>query len=423
MPNIFLPKQAQVFQDFLKTRITFMYGSVRSGKTEIQQYCTLKAVKELPPGNIQFIGKTLGALERNVIIPIQQKFPGHVKYNRSTKRLHIFGRECWVEGATNEGAIERIQGESLIAAFGDEVVTWPRNFYEMLDTRLSDAGSVFLGSMNPGPPQHFIKQLIDQEDTFGTALDGRKELKSWRFVLDENTFLDPSYIASLKKKYPKGSVLYRRFIEGLWVAAEGRVFSFFDESPEAGYVVDRVPDHFIMYLVGLDYGIANPFCASLWGLSGGIWYCLKDFEWDSIKQQKQKTNPEYIEDLARLCHWNDKPVFPMKILVPPEEPGFQREIKQSKHKQLFTVRDADNSIMSGIEDLTTLLSLGKLKIYKKCENTIYGINDLRWDEKKQQQGTDMYIKGGSGAPDHSADKSRYIGREAAKQLRLMRLLS
>ncbi len=399
-----------------------MYGSVRSGKTEIQQYCALKAIKNLPPGNIQFIGKTIGALQRNFIIPLQQKFPGHVTYNRSTKTVRIFGRECWVEGATNEGAIERIQGESLIAAFGDEVVTWPQNFFEMLDTRLSDEGSVFIGSMNPGPPQHYIKKLIDREEEFGMSLDGRKELRPWRFILDENTFLDPSYIASLKKKYPKGTVLYRRFIEGLWVAAEGRVFPFFDEDTSAGFVVDHVPDHFIKFLVGMDYGISNPFCASLWGLSGGVWYCLQDFEWDSLKQQKQKTNPEYIEDLARLCYWDKKIRYPETILVPPEEPGFRRELKQSKHRQLNFVKKADNAIMPGIEDLTTLLSLGRLKIFKKCKNTIFGLNDLRWDEKKQAQGIDMFLKGGSGAPDHSADKSRYIAREAAKELRQMRLI-
>jgi len=399
-----------------------MYGSVRSGKTEIQQYCAVKAIKQLPPGNIQFIGKTLGALRRNFIVPLQLKFPGHVKYNSSTKTLRIFGRECWVEGATNEGAIERIQGESLIAAFGDEVVTWPQNFYEMLDTRLSDSGSIFVGSMNPGPPQHYIKRLIDREEELGLALDGRKELRPWRFVLDENTFLDPSYIASLKKKYPRGTVLYRRFIEGLWVAAEGRVYSFFEEDPNAGYVVTAVPDNFIQFLVGMDYGISNPFCAALWGLSGGIWYCLKEVYWDSKAEQKQKTNSEYIEDLARLCYWNEKPVFPQRILVPPEEPGFQREITRSKFPQLSKVHDADNAILPGVEDVTTLLSLGRLKIYHKCEKTIWGLNDLRWDEKKQAQGIDMFMKGGSGAPDHSADMTRYLARRAIKDIRQMRLI-
>jgi len=400
-----------------------MYGSVRSGKTEIQQYCTLKAIKNLTKGHPLLIGKTQGSLQRNFIVPLQQKFPGHVGYNRSTKTLKIFGRECWVEGATNEGAVERIQGLETPIAIGDEVVLWPQNFFEMLDTRLSAVGSVLIGSMNPGPPQHYIKKLIDREDELGMSLDGRKELRSWRFILDENTFLDPSYIASLKKKYPKGTVLYRRFIEGLWVAAEGRVYPFFDESPGAGFVVSKVPDSFIMYLVGLDYGTSNPFSAQLWGLSGGVWYCLKEAHWDSLKQGgKQKTNPEYIEELKRLCFWNDRPIAPQKILIPPEEPGFQKDVTNSRIPELRHVVDADNKIMPGVEDLTTLLSLGKLKILNKCENAIYGFNDLRWDEKKQQQGIDAYIKGGSGAPDHPNDASRYIGREAKKILMRMGLL-
>jgi len=400
-----------------------MYGSVRSGKTEIQQYCALKAIKNLTKGHPLFIGKTQGSLQRNFIIPLQQKFPGHVIYNRSTKTLRVFGRECWVEGATNEGAVERIQGMETPIAIGDEVVLWPQNFYEMLDTRLSATGSVFIGSMNPGPPQHYIKKLIDREDELGLSLDGRKELRPWRFILDENTFLDPSYIASLKKKYPKGTVLYRRFIEGLWVAAEGRVFPFFEEDPAAGFVVKSVPDHFAQYLIGLDYGISNPFAAQLWGFAGGIWYILKEFYWDSKIEQKQKTNAEYIEDLSRLCFWNGKNVVPSKILIPPEEPGFQREVRQSKYQHLQTPRDADNAILPGVEDITTLLASGKLKIYDKCEKTVWGLNDLRWDEKKQALGIDMFLKGGSGSPDHSADCSRYIGREAAKQLRQMRILA
>ncbi len=416
----FLPKQAEVYNQLLDTRQTLLYGSVRSGKTELQEYCSLKLAKNIP-GNILFIGKTIGALQRNVIAPLQAKFPNHVKYNRSTKVLKIFGKECWVEGATNEGAVERIQGMTLGAALGDETLTWPLNFWEMLETRLSDQGAVSLHTFNPGPPQHYLKKRIDQEDELGYGSDCRKELAAYRFILDENIYLDPAYIVSLKKRYPKGTVLYKRFIEGLWVAAEGRVFPFFEEDPAAGYVVDALPDHFTMYLAGIDYGISNPFIAQLWGLSGGVWYCIKDFEWDSLKQQKQKVNSEYLEDLARLCY-TDKPIQPNKLLIPPEEPGFQRECKQSKHFQLYNVRDADNAIMPGIEDLTTLLASGRLKIFHKCESTIFGLSNLLWDEKKQAQGIDMFIKGGSGAPDHAADCSRYIGREAAKHLRQMRIL-
>jgi len=208
----------------------------------------------------------------------------------------------------------------------------------------------------------------------------------------------------------------------LRAAAEGRVFPFFDEDPAVGYVVKELPSNFTMYLLGIDYGISNPFVAQLWGLSGGVWYCIKDFEWDSAKRQKQKTNPEYIEDLARLCYVGDRRIAPDQVLIPPEEPGFQRELMQCAYPELHRSRDADNSILPGIEDLTTLLSLGKFKIFHKCESTIYGLSNLLWDEKKQKQGIDMFLKGGSGAPDHAADCSRYIGRRAKHVLARMGLI-
>lgn len=66
----FLQKQADVYLDCLKTRQTFLYGSVRSGKTEIQQYCAMKAIKHLTDGHPIFIGKNQGSLYRNFIVPL-----------------------------------------------------------------------------------------------------------------------------------------------------------------------------------------------------------------------------------------------------------------------------------------------------------------------------------------------------------------
>jgi hypothetical protein len=76
--------------------------------------------------------------------------------------------------------------------------------------------------------------------------------------------------------------------------------------------------------------------------------------------------------------------------------------------------------MPGIEDVTTILSLGKCKIYRRnCPVTIRSINELLWDPKAQAQGKDMYLKGGTGAADHGSDAFRYGARYAAKVLRQM----
>jgi len=144
-------------------------------------------------------------------------------------------------------------------------------------------------------------------------------------------------------------VLYRRFIDGDWVAAEGRVFPFFEDAADFGYVVDRCPDSFTLYYLGLDYGITNPFVAQLWGLAGGVWYCLREFNWDSGKTGRQKTNQEYMADLAELCRVGGAIKYPEKVIVPPEEPEFRNVLKRCKYPQLTRVAAADNAILPGIE--------------------------------------------------------------------------
>ena len=405
-------------------------GSVRCGKTVVADFSFVNwASYTFDREEFALCSKTIGTAIRNQVRPLRKVLSVEPSYEVEFKRgreegphLIIYQKELdhenifWIYGGKDEASQDLIQGKTLAGILFDEPPLMPQSFINQGLARLSVEGAKAWFLNNPETPTHPL--YVETLDPL--RKDGK--LLFLHLVMDDNPDLSEEAKNRIKSQWPVGSVLHKRYVLGLRAAAEGRVFSFFDETTGAGFVVESVPENFTMYLCGLDYGISNPFAAQLWGLSGGIWYCLKEFYWDSVIERKQKTNPEYIEDLARLCNWNGERKAPAKILVPPEEPGFQREIKQSKHPQLFHVRDADNAIMPGIEDLTTLLASGRLKIFHKCESTIFGLSNLLWDEKKQAQGIDMFIKGGSGAPDHAADCSRYIGREAAKHLRQMRIL-
>jgi PBSX family phage terminase large subunit len=335
-----------------------------------------------------------------------------IVYQKEIDHENIF----WIFGGKDESSQDLIQGKTLAGILLDEAPLMPQSFINQGLARLSVEGAKAWFLHNPETPTHPL--YVETVDPFRD----QGKLHYVHIVMDDNPALSDEAKARIKSQWPIGSVLHKRYVLGLRAAAEGRVYSFFDEDPSKGFVVEKVPENFMMYLAGIDYGIVNPFAASLWGLSGGIWYILKEFYWDSVIQKKQKTNPEYTEDLARLCNWNGSVRVPQKLLVPPEEPGYQRELKQSKHPELHHVFDANNKIMPGIEDVTTLLSLGKLKVSKECPVTIWGLNNLLWDPKKQAQGLDMYVKGGSGSPDHVADKTRYIAREAKHILQRMGLL-
>ena len=407
-------------------------GSVRCGKTVLATFSYVNwASFNFDREEFALCSKTIGTCIRNVVMPLRKALSVEPNYNADFKRgreegPHIVitnldsGSEniFWVFGGKDESSQDLIQGKTLAGILFDEAPLMPQSFINQGLARLSVEGAKAWFLNNPETPTH--KLYVETIDPLQEA----GKLHYLHITMDDNPALSDEAKNRIKSQWPVGSVLYRRYVLGERAAAEGRVFPFFDEQPSAGYVVESVPDHFTEYLVGLDYGISNPFVAVLWGLSGGIWYILKEFNWDSAKEKKQKSNPDYIEDLARLITRNGKPVFPRKILIPPEENGFIRDLKRAGQTRpnICGVDAADNKIMPGIEDLTTLFSLGRLKILHTCPATIHGFNNLLWDAKKQQQGSDMYVKGGSGAPDHACDANRYTCRPAAKTLRQMGLI-
>lgn len=400
-------------------------GSIRSGKTLPESVSYVDwGMATFANETFGMAGFTLGALRRNVLGPLKRTLPGRgyiVKDVRSSEEPHLEitkgdrTNRFYLFGGNNERSQDPVLGFTGAGFYFDQVELMPRSFVETAEGRCSVDGSKLWYNCNPKSYNHWFYQEYIQQNK-------DKHLLYLHFLMEDNLSLSKKTLERYERRWPKSSVFYRRNILGQWVAAEGRVFGFFDQDPAAGYVVSKLPDHFTQYLVGNDYGTANPFAYTLWGLSGGVWYIIREFYWDSVKEHKQKVNHEYIDDLANLCYWNNNPV-PAKIIIPPEEAGFIREIKQSKYQHLSHVRAADNAIMPGLEDIATLFTTGKLKVYEKCEKTIWGFNDLLWDQKQQERGIDMYIKGGSGSPDHICDANRYAAREAAKTLRQMRLLS
>ena len=402
-------------------------GSVRCGKTVIADFSFVNwASYSFDREEFAICSKTIGTAIRNQVRPLMKVMSVEPSYEVEFKRgreegphLIVYQKEIdhenifWIYGGKDEASQDLIQGKTLAGILFDEPPLMPQSFINQGLARLSVEGAKAWFLNNPETPTHPL--YVETLDPFQKG----GKLHFIHVVMDDNPSLSEEAKARIKSQWPVGSVLHKRYVLGLRAAAEGRVFSFFDSGPDSRFIVKEVPNNFTKYFCGFDFAYTNPFAAQLWGFSGGIWYILKEFYWDSKVERKQKTNREYIDDLARLCHWNDHPVSPDKIMVPPEEMGaIGREIKQSKYQHLFNIREADNEIMPGIEDTMTLLSLGKVKIFHECGKTIWGIDNLLWDEKKQQQGIDMYIKGGSGSPDHICDAFRYISREAKKWVKI-----
>ena len=260
MNDFFTPKQKELISIFKHNklkRINLLEGSVRSGKTWISLVLWAFWVASMPETeSYLMVGKTMTALKRNCLEPLKDLIgKNNFDYSFSGKEGRLFGRRVYLEGVNDIRAEGKIRGLTLAGAYGDEITLFTEDFFTMLLSRLSVKGAKFIGTTNPDNPNHWLlkKYIKRQEDL---------NMFSMRFLIDDNTKLDPEYIAAIKKEYT--GVYYERFILGKWVKASGLVYANFDEQKNLTDALNIQNPFEYRYFISIDYGTINPFAMLLW---------------------------------------------------------------------------------------------------------------------------------------------------------------
>jgi len=366
-------------------RLNIWEGAVRSGKSFISILRFVKALKEGPDGQAMIVGVSRDAIQRNIVLEICSII-GMPAPTPKSSQMNIFNRVVHIVGANDERAQRRIQGSTLAMAYVDELTNIPQGFFKMLLSRLSVTGAQLFATTNPDSPFHWLKTDILEKTDLDMAV--------FQFKLEDNPSLGESYINALKREYT--GLWYKRYIEGLWVLAEGTVYDFFDE---ADHVIETPPAMAEYYIIGIDYGTANPTAFSLIGFSSKTWpnvWIEREYYYDSRKTFRQKTDTEYAEDLKAFI--GDLPV--KAIYVDPSALSFKTEMSRSG---IQGVRDADNDVLNGIRHVSKMMSNGTVKVCRGCPNVIREFQTYRWDEKVALRGEDKPIK----ENDHILDSIRY----------------
>lgn len=380
----FSDKQLQSYKESTH-RINIWQGSVRSGKTFISIVRYLKALKHGPPGLAMIVGVSRDAIQRNVLHELCSLVGMPIPTPKATQ-FNLFGRTVFLVGANDDRAQKKIKGSTLALAYVDEVTDIPVTFFKMLLSRISRDGAQLFGTTNPDSPFHWLK----------TEYLGNSELDiaDWHFKLEDNPSLSQSYIDNIKKEY--SGLWYKRFILGEWVLAEGTVYDFFDEQD---HVIDIPPGPAEYYIIGIDYGTANPTTFSLIGYSRKVYpniWLEREYYYDSRKMGRQKTDTEYVEDLKKFIQGK----VIRCIYVDPSAASFKLEMMR---QGLSGIIDADNDVLNGIRFQSQLLSNGTYKLCRGCQNTIREFQTYRWDEKVSLRGEDKPLK----EFDHCLDGQRY----------------
>lgn len=390
MGSVYSEKQRELMRMWQKNelkRINLLEGSVRSGKTWISLVLWAFWVATMPrEGNYLMVAKTLTSLRRNCL-DLLVDLVGNLNfsYSLSRKEACLFGRKVYLEGVNDARAESKIRGMTLQGAYCDELTLFTEDFFSMLLSRLSESGAKLIATTNPDSPNHWLmEKYISRKDELDMLVQ--------KFLIDDNPFLDAEYIASLKQEYT--GVFYDRFILGLWVVAEGRVYRQFSDNPEQFILHDSISGMDGQFYVSIDYGTINPCSMGLWCVQQRRAIRIKEWYFDSRKSGKQMTDEEYYAALEQLTEG----YYIRRVIVDPSAASFITTIR--RHGK-FAVWDADNSVLDGIRVTSSLLSAGMLKIHESCTDAIREFGLYRWDDKKND---DTVLK----ENDHAMDDIRYF---------------
>lgn len=370
-------------------------GSVRAGKTIVMSFAfILWAMENFNFQNFIMAGKTIGAFRRNVLflLKIVLRLRGYKVKDRRSDNLIIVRRRktgvinyFYVFGGKDEGSQDLIQGLTAAGVFFDEVTLMPESFVNQAIARCSVSGAKYWFNCNPEGPYHWVKlEFLDKLK--------EKNLLHLHFTMDDN----PSLNEETKNRYKRMfvGVFYRRYILGLWVIAEGLVYSMFSEEKHAVPTKER---KYSKYYVSLDYGTYNVTAFGLWGLYQGVWYKIKEYHYNGRSSGIQKTDTEYYHDLEVFVG-----NIPVKMII--IDPSAASFITLIKKRGKFKVKKAKNDVLPGIRSVASALIEGKIK-YNDCNiETFKEYCSYMWDEKAAERGEDKPIK----KFDHHMDADRYF---------------
>ena len=361
-------KQAEIIVDTFVTdpRILILEGAVRSGKTVANVFLFNEHVKRFRNQNRRFIvtGTSIASIKRNVLdvfneIPI---FPNVDARLNIHNEFELHGNKIACFGASDTDDYKKMKGFTSFGWLANEITEHHPNSVDQAFKRCSGEGARIFWDTNPAGPEHHIKQ--NYIDKSGERLaDGTLHIKSWHFILDDNTFLDPQYVDSIKRSTPTG-VWYDRDILGLWVAAEGMIYRDFNSDI---HVIDSLPQ-IKEYFAGIDWGFEHNGVLALYGIDhDGNAFRIKEIV------QNQQTIQYWIKIAKEIKNEFGNIVF----YCDPARPDYIADLRNNG----LIAMEAHNQVVEGITFVAELFRTNRLFINRLTnKNYLKEIYSYRWKE-------------------------------------------
>lgn len=362
-------------------------GSIRSGKTIACICGFLQWSQEMFEGESFILaGKTMGALKKNVIRPMIQileswGWPYNYIRSGTDARLEIGTNVYYLYGANTEAAQDALQGLTAAGAYADEAALFPQSFIDQMIGRCSVDGWKVWMNCNPGSPYNYINsEFIEKAE--------EKRVYRLHFTMDDNLSLSQERKEAYYRAWTRGSVFYKRFILGLWVAADGLIYQQFADNVNEYLVDDRwLDDNNIAYAaIGVDFGGTKS--AHSFTLTG----FTRNFEQVVVLDEyycKKRINPKQLQkdfiDFVRRAQSRFK-VY--EAYCDSAEQTLIVGLESACAEQHVSI-DIKNAIKGPINDriafYNSLIAQRRWKVMKHCVHIIEAFEQAVYDDKKKNR--------------------------------------
>lgn len=368
-------------------------GAIRSGKTIACIIGFLTWSQAMFEGKSFILaGKTMGALKKNVVRPMLQileawGWPYNYVRSGTDARIEIGTNVYYLYGANTEASQDTLQGLTAAGAYLDEAALFPQSFIDQAIGRCSVDGWKVWMNCNPEGPHTYIKEEF---------INKQKEKRVYRlhFMMDDNLTLSPQRKEAYKRAWPHGSVFYKRFILGLWVAADGLIYQQFADHVSDYVITDKWLQekdekgnliHEIAYaVIGVDFGgTKSAHSFTLTGFTRGYkqvvvldeYYC------------KKRINPKQLQD--DFVDFVKRAQSKYKVYEAYCDSAEQTLIAGLEMAciQAHVGIDIKNAIKGPINDrisfYNSLIAQNRWKIMKHCTHIIEAFEQAVYDDKKK----------------------------------------
>ena len=371
--NLLAKKQIEVLQSYLNDdwKYLILNGAVRAGKTVIDNYLfllELKRIKKLaerekePHPQYILAGYSSNSIYTNVISSIENQF-GIVMNTDRHGHYHLFGVDIVPAYTGSVRGIGAIRGMTSYGAYINEASLATHEVFQEIVQRCSVGSARIICDTNPDIPTHWLKtDYIDNHDP-------KARIKAFSFTIDDNTFLPKDYVEALKAATPRG-MFYDRSILGQWVTSEGIVYQDFDKET---MLINETPKN-LDYYCGVDWGFAE-------GHENVITVFGDDPDTDmTYLLDIYSSTGKYIDywvDIAQQIQ--EKYGYGINFWADSARPEYVSYFQQNG----IQARNADKSVMDGVEYCSSRIKLDKFRVLKSCSKPFLDdIYQYVWDPVK-----------------------------------------